>query len=190
LTGNPRGAILLGNPLPPLGIGFLCPSFPVSLSPEHLLAYNSASLGPGGRPLQSGRILPWTAVTEIEARARTVFVNGERWLAAVSESHARQLVRWFERVRATTLYRYEMPDATFSLKDNHAGHWISRESVVPLTVEAMPDLLGALINAGVELRITPSLIDLWQRVIASTLAFSGTRLRNAQGYHKIAHLRG
>jgi hypothetical protein len=34
----------------------------------------------------------------------------------------------------------------------------------------------------VELRITPSLIGLWQRVVKSTLCYSGTRLRNARGW--------
>jgi len=43
------------------------------------------------------------------------------------------------------------------------------------------DLLAALAEAEVELRITPSLTDFWSRVISSTLEFSGTRLRNAQG---------
>jgi hypothetical protein len=32
--------------------------------------------------------------------------------------------------------------------------------------------------AGIELRIVPDLMAVWQRVIASTLEFSGLRLRN------------
>jgi hypothetical protein len=36
----------------------------------------------------------------------------------------------------------------------------------------------------VELRVTPTLVPLWGRVIRSTLEFSGTRLRNAQGYNE------
>jgi hypothetical protein len=66
--------------------------------------------------------------------------------------------------------------------DHAGGHWVSREAVTPVSVEAMPDLLTALAGAGVELRVTPSLVTLWQRVIKSTLEFSGTRLRNARGY--------
>ena len=34
-------------------------------------------------------------------------------------------------------------------------------------------------EAGNELRITPSLYPLWDRVIETTLDFSGIRLRNA-----------
>jgi hypothetical protein len=34
-------------------------------------------------------------------------------------------------------------------------------------------------NAGIELRIAPELLRLWDNVISSTLDFSGIRLRNA-----------
>ena len=53
---------------------------------------------------------------------------------------------------------------------------------MPLAVEPVGDLLAALATSGIELRITPSLIPLWQRVVRSTLSFSGTRLRNARGW--------
>ena len=46
----------------------------------------------------------------------------------------------------------------------------------------MSDLLGALAEAGAELRITPSLVELWRGVVQSTLSFSGTRLRNGAGF--------
>jgi len=35
-------------------------------------------------------------------------------------------------------------------------------------------------HAEIELRIVPNLWPLWDRVVASTLDFSGIRLRNAQ----------
>ena len=91
---------------------------------------------------------------------------------------------WLDRVRAATLYRYLMPEAPFELVDATAGYWVARETVTPLAVEPVGDLLEALAGAEVELRITPTLIPLWGRGIRSTLAFSGTRLRNAQGYHE------
>ena len=34
-------------------------------------------------------------------------------------------------------------------------------------------------GAGIELRVVPSLLPLWERVVAATLGFSGIRLRNA-----------
>jgi hypothetical protein len=78
-----------------------------------------------------------------------------------------------------------MPEATFRLNDATAGHHVSTEPVEPLSIEAVGDLLEALIAADVELRITPRLVDLWKRVIESTLEFSGTRLRNAEGYAEV-----
>ncbi len=89
---------------------------------------------------------------------------------------------WLDRMRATTLYRYAMPPETFERGDEGAGHWVSRSTTTPLSVEPIDDLLGAIAGEGVELRITGSLVALWKSVIQSTLEFSGTRLRNAAGW--------
>ena len=89
---------------------------------------------------------------------------------------------WLDRIRATTLYRYEMPPQTFERGDKSAGHWVSREAVTPVAVEPLSDLLGAIVAQNVELRIMHSLVALWESVISSTLDFSGTRLRNAIGW--------
>jgi hypothetical protein len=87
-----------------------------------------------------------------------------------------------DRIRATRLYRYVLSQDGFELHDATAGHWLSRSAATPLAVEPVGDLLAALASESVELRITPALTDLWSRVTASTLEFSGTRLRNAQGW--------
>jgi len=89
---------------------------------------------------------------------------------------------WLKRIRSTKLYRYTLLHASFVLNDTAAGHYVSREHVTPSKVEPLGDLLGALSRAPVELRITPSLMHLWQGIIKSSLEFSGTRLRNARGY--------
>jgi len=113
----------------------------------------------------------------------TTDADRERWLGGVE---ARMVIAveaaWLERLRAARLYRYTMPAASFRLLDATAGHWVSRETVTPLAVEPVGDLLDALVAADVELRISPMLMPLWARVIRSSLAFSGTRLRNARGY--------
>jgi hypothetical protein len=50
-------------------------------------------------------------------------------------------------------------------------------------VEPVGDLLAAIAEAGVELRVTPRLGPMWRRVWKeSSLEFSGTRLRNALGH--------
>lgn len=107
----------------------------------------------------------------------------ERWLGGVDSRLVIAIESaWLDRVRTTALHRYSLPPATFVLHDADGGHWVSRQPVVPLAVEPVGDLLGALAGAGVELRVTPSLVGLWQRVVRSTLHFSGTRLRNARGW--------
>jgi hypothetical protein len=89
---------------------------------------------------------------------------------------------WLEAIQNTALYRYTMPEGSFIEHGDDSGHWHSRETIVPLAVEPVGDLLTALVEADVELRITPRLYELWQAIIASTLSFSGTRLRNAKGW--------
>jgi hypothetical protein len=89
--------------------------------------------------------------------------------------------RWLQRIRSTVLHRYPLPEDTFELHDAIAGHWVSRAAVIPENVEPVGDLLTAIADARVELRITPALAGLWARVITSKLEFSGTRLRNAEG---------
>jgi hypothetical protein len=85
---------------------------------------------------------------------------------------------WFERLRSTRLYRYVLPEELFeSLHDN--GMHVSRQTVVPLAVEPLDDLPRRLLDAGVELRICPSLVPLGEAIIASTLQFSLIRMRNA-----------
>lgn len=92
---------------------------------------------------------------------------------------------WLDRVRAAELYRYEMPPATFIAQGDDSGHWVSAAAVEPLSVEPVGDLLIALAEANVELRVMPRLADVWRRVVLeSTLSFSGTRLRNAQGHEE------
>jgi hypothetical protein len=121
------------------------------------------------------------------AGPQTSTEDRERWFGHV---RARMVIAiesaWLERVRTVPLYRYTMPDEQFEIMDDSAGHWVARETVTPLSVEPVGDLLTALVGAGVELRITPALMPLWGCVIRSTLDFSGTRLRNAHDYHDLS----
>ena len=90
---------------------------------------------------------------------------------------------WVDRIRSTVLYRYEMPIEKFTPRLDDSGHYVCPDTVVPLKVEPMRDLLGAIVAEGVEVRIVDRLGPMWRRVHrGSTLHFSGTRLRNAIGY--------
>jgi hypothetical protein len=115
--------------------------------------------------------------------SKTSASDRERWYAGV-DAHMIVVIEsaWVARLRSATVYRYVLPGATFALHDPTAGHYVSRERVVPVRVEPVGDLLSALTSESVELRITPSLIDLWRRVVKSTLEYSGTRIHNARRY--------
>jgi hypothetical protein len=90
---------------------------------------------------------------------------------------------WLDRIRGTLLYRYEMPSEKFTPRLDDSGHHVCRVAVVPLRVEPMRDLLGAIVAEGVEIRVVNCLGPMWRRVHQnSTLHYSGTRLRNAVGY--------
>lgn len=85
---------------------------------------------------------------------------------------------WLERVRAATLYAYRMPSEPFDVVEDDRFHIASR-TVDALERVELGDLLARHADAGIELRITPALYPLWDRVIETTLDYSGIRLRNA-----------
>lgn len=84
---------------------------------------------------------------------------------------------WLDRLRSTTLHRYELPAAAFEPLGD-AGMWVSRQTVAPLSVEVIDDLPAALREQGVELRIMESLAPL-KEVWATSLHASGVRLRHS-----------
>lgn len=111
------------------------------------------------------------------ARRDTTDEDVERWLdgdrtrrVAVIES------AWLKRMRIVRVFAYRLPAATFEPWDKF---FISRETVVPLERVELADLLARHADAGIELRIAPALYPLWDKVVETTLDFSGIRLRNA-----------
>jgi hypothetical protein len=60
------------------------------------------------------------------------------------------------------------------------GYCISRRSVEPLELQKLGDLVEPHRDTGIELRVVARLLELWDVVIASTLEFSGMRLRHAR----------
>jgi hypothetical protein len=64
--------------------------------------------------------------------------------------------------------------------DEGAGYYISRRAAVPLSETKIDDILGALLEHNIELRIMASLWELREAVIHSTLQFSIIRMRNAR----------
>jgi hypothetical protein len=84
--------------------------------------------------------------------------------------------RWLERTRSARLVAYRLPAESFEQDDRY---WVSRETVEPTGAVELGDLLARHAAAGIELRVAPALYPLWDAVVASSLDFSGIRLRNA-----------
>lgn len=85
---------------------------------------------------------------------------------------------WLWRMRGWRLYAYRLPAETFRPDDEVGGFWVSDRRVDAAERLVIDDLIGRHAVAGIELRITPSIWPFWERVAASTVEFSGSRLRD------------
>jgi len=111
------------------------------------------------------------------ANADTTDEDVERWLDGDRQRRVAVIeAAWLERMRSTKLYAYRLPAETFEPWDKF---FVSRETVLPLEVVELGDLLARHAAARNELRIAPTLYPLWDKVVETTLDFSGIRLRNA-----------
>jgi hypothetical protein len=86
---------------------------------------------------------------------------------------------WVERMRTARVVAYKLPEETFAPDPKVGGYWLSREPVAPIDVLELGDLVARHERSGIELRAVPSLWPIWNRVVTSTLEFSGIRLHNA-----------
>ena len=85
---------------------------------------------------------------------------------------------WLDRMRHCRLYAYQLPADTFHPHDV-GGYWISSEELDAIDRLTINDLLEKHAHARIELRIVATIWPFWRRVVASTVEFSGSRLRNA-----------
>ena len=113
------------------------------------------------------------------ATAATDPYDAARLLAGSSRVHAIEEA-WLDRMRTTEVFAYRLPETGFEQHPEVGGYWISRRTVEPLGVAPLGDLVTLHEDAGIELRVLRNLWPLWNEVAASTLEFSGMRLRNAQ----------
>jgi hypothetical protein len=88
---------------------------------------------------------------------------------------------WYERIKNTTIYCYELPANDFTLLDECAAYYVSYHPAIPINIRTIPDVIAELINRNVELRLTPSLKKIADEVSKSSLNFSIIRMRNAAG---------
>ena len=86
---------------------------------------------------------------------------------------------WLRRMSTCRLYAYQMPTAAFRPHEVVGGYWVTDLPVEAIAQVIIDDLVDMHASAGIELRITPSIWPFWERIRESTVAFSGSRLRNS-----------
>lgn len=127
-------------------------------------------------PRQCPRAMAWTTPSTTDTdRERIIGPGGGDRVHAVE-------YRWLERLRTARLFAYRLPAEPFTpYGDPEPSAHVATEPVEPLgPAEPVGDLLRLHEDAGIQLRVLPSLWPFWDAVVASTLGFSGIRLRNAQ----------
>lgn len=88
---------------------------------------------------------------------------------------------WFERIKRTTLYRYRLPVDTFQLFDETAGYYISPQTVQPIEIDPINNLLERLMDLNIDVRFTPNLHPLRNAILHSSLQDFGIhRFANAK----------
>ncbi len=124
-------------------------------------------------PRDCPRGCAWPASTTTAADRERFFGQGGAGRVHVIEGG------WLDRVRDCRLYAYRLPAEPFSPHETVGGYWVTERTVTAAERVTVDDLLGRHAAAGIELRVVPSVWPFWRRVTASTVEFSGSRLRNA-----------
>jgi hypothetical protein len=99
----------------------------------------------------------------------------ERTFFGVSSSDTVMVVEndWYSQISQTTMYRYTFAREGFEMFDETAGYFISEQTVRPLDMQPISQLLDQLMALNIEVRFTPSLIKLREAILASTLTDFG-----------------
>ncbi|NIK79680.1 hypothetical protein FHS15_004841 [Paenibacillus castaneae] len=87
---------------------------------------------------------------------------------------------WLERIHNTTIFKYTFEERQFKLLDSIAGYYVSSETIVPVSVEPVNNLISKLLSRGIELRITPNLYPIRNAILSSSVDdFSIIRFNHA-----------
>ena len=123
-------------------------------------------------PRQCPRGCCWSIGKPLTETGRTLLGTGTRMHAIESG--------WLERMRTTAVYVYRFDPKPFVIHMvPEAGYWATTQTVTPLSVEPIGDLLELHAKAGIALRIVSNLWPLFDAIIASGLEFSISRSKNA-----------
>ena len=119
------------------------------------------------------RISVW-ARDEVEQATFTELFESEASRIVAAETD------WMERVRDGQLYRYVFDAGAFKPWEEADGQYITEQVVYPERVDLLDDLLALHAAAAVEVRFTPRLGALMDRILESGLPFSFVRIRDAK----------
>jgi hypothetical protein len=128
-------------------------------------------------PRQCPRVLAWAGpVTTMDDHERFLGPGGGDRVHAVEYG-------WLDRMRTVHLYAYRLPAAPFHpIGEPRPYAMVATGAVTPLGPPVrVKDLFDLHAEAGIQLRVLPELGGFFDAVAASTLEFSGIRLRNAIG---------
>ncbi|MEV6413421.1 DUF6886 family protein [Kribbella sp. NPDC051718] len=122
-------------------------------------------------PRQCPRAMAWVGPgTSPEDRARIIGDGSGSRVHTIEYG-------WLEAIRTVELYAYRLPAESFRPAE---AAFVATTEVTPLgPPERVGDLFELHAEAGIQLRVLPKLHEFWDAVVASTLEFSGIRLRNA-----------
>jgi hypothetical protein len=126
-------------------------------------------------PRECPRAMAWTTETStLTDRARILEPGGGDRVHAVE-------YRWLAAIRTVLLFAYRLPADRFRPFGDPVAHAVvATEPVEPLgPPEPVENLFKLHEEAGIQLRVLPNLWSFWDAVVASTLGFSGIRLKNA-----------
>jgi hypothetical protein len=125
-------------------------------------------------PRQCPRACCWSEGQPLSEMGRMLLGMG-----AVTRMHAIE-TDWLARMRACRMYVYRFDAAPFAIYDVHAGYYATKETITPLSVEPIGDLLSLHAEAGIELRLVANLWPIIDAIVASGLEFSIIRKNNAR----------
>ncbi|RSM72771.1 hypothetical protein DMB66_04520 [Actinoplanes sp. ATCC 53533] len=123
-------------------------------------------------PRDCPRVLAWPGPRSTAADRRFLF---DRRMHAIEYG-------WLPALQAVRLYAYRFDAAPFRPFGSPQPHaMVATAPVIPLgPAEPVGDLLALHEAAGIQFRLVANLWSVMDEIVASTLRFSGIRLRNAK----------
>ena len=98
LVGNQAGGFIFAHPLPPLGTILVGNQFPLSISPDAILAYVAPCVNPGARPTQTVKLFKFDDIRKVKAVGKKVHINAEVLLKAGTSTYASHIAQQIDEL--------------------------------------------------------------------------------------------